>query len=599
MKRRQALVLLLGLLVMAAPVSARKWTSSDGQFSVEAELVEAKGGNVRLKRQDGKVITVPVSKLSKADQDYLSSIATAAKTPDAATVKKLMAPAQLALGDPVVNSVGMVMVPIPAGEFQMGSPESDIGDSLLRPKPQHLVKITKPFYLSVYEVTQQQYEKVMGTRPWQGKTFVKEGPDYPAVYVSWDDAVEFCRKLSQQEGVEYRLPTEAEWEYACRAGTTTAYSFGDDASKLGQYGWYNKNAWDIGEKYAHRVGRKLPNPWGLYDMHGNVFEWCQDRYAPYGSEKVVSDPMGPSRGEYRLLRGGAFNNLPSSVRSEARDHTLPPDDGSLLIFGFRTAMSPSAPPDTVDDTPAQVADAKVIAAIEKLGGKIEVDENKAVVSVALGNTNITDAGLVHLKGLTKLERLRLEGTKVTDAGLVHLKGMTKLWNLHLEGTQVTDYGLTHLKGLTSLTELWLGNTKVTDVGLVHLQGMTNLASLQLEDTNITDAGLKHLKGLTSLKELWLGDTNVTDFGLPHLKGLTKLESLGLGGPQVTDAGLEHLKGLTNLEVLNLTRTKITDAGLVHLKGLTGLLFLYLNRTKVTDAGVEKLQQALPKCKIRH
>jgi len=91
--------------------------------------------------------------------------------------------------------------------------------------------------------------------------------------------VEFCRKLSKQEGVEYHLPTEAEWEYACRAGTTTDYSFGDDASQLGQYAWYDKNAWDAGEKYAHRVGQKLPNPWALYDMHGNASEWCQDCYA--------------------------------------------------------------------------------------------------------------------------------------------------------------------------------------------------------------------------------------------------------------------------------------------------------------------------------
>jgi formylglycine-generating enzyme required for sulfatase activity len=204
----------------------------------------------------------------------------AAEKPDAATVKKHMTPAQLALGDPVINSVGMLLVPISAGDFQMGSPDSD-SDAEDDEKPQHLVKITKPFYLGVYEVTQQQYQKVMGDRPWQGKshlkeggeglsrTYVKEGPDYPAVWVTHDDAVEFFRKLSEQEDVEYRLPTEAEWESACRAGITTVFSFGDDASKLGQYAWYDENAWDIGEDYAHRVGQKQPKPWGLYDMHGN------------------------------------------------------------------------------------------------------------------------------------------------------------------------------------------------------------------------------------------------------------------------------------------------------------------------------------------
>ena len=130
----------------------------------------------------------------------------------------------------------MVMLPIPAGEFQMGSPDSDsvAKDS---EKPQHLVKITKPFYLSAYVVTQQQYEKMMGVHPWKDKDYMQDGPGHPATYVNWHDAVEFCRKLSEQENGEYRLPTEAEWELACRAGITTAYSFGDDVSQLGQYAW--------------------------------------------------------------------------------------------------------------------------------------------------------------------------------------------------------------------------------------------------------------------------------------------------------------------------------------------------------------------------
>ncbi len=259
----------------------------------------------------------------------------AEKVPDAATVKKHMTPAQLALGDPVVNSVGMLLVPIPAGEFQMGSPESET--DRYDNETQHKVKVTRPFHLGVFEITQQQYEKVMGTRPWQGRPNVKEGPDYPATYVNWNDAVAFCRKLSKQEGVEYRLPTEAEWEYACRAGTTTAYGFGDDASKLEQYTWYRENYWDVGEEYAHRVGRKLPNPWGLYDMHGNVFEWCQDWYAPYASAKVVSDPMGPAQGEDRLLRGGAFNFQPGGVRSANRNSGRP--GGRYSSLGFRLART--------------------------------------------------------------------------------------------------------------------------------------------------------------------------------------------------------------------------------------------------------------------
>jgi formylglycine-generating enzyme required for sulfatase activity len=262
--------------------------------------------------------------------------AAAGTTPDAAEVKKHMTPAQLALGDPVVNSIGMLLVPIPAGEFQMGSPDSDI-NAQPKENPQHLVKITKPFYLSAYEVTQQQYEKVMGVRPWQGKRYVQEGANNPATYVNWNDAVAFCRKLSEQEDVEYRLPTEAEWEYGCRAGTTTVYSFGDDESQLGQYAWYRKNTMDSGETYAHGVGQKLPNSWGLYDMHGNVFEWCHDRYGPLGSERVVSDPSGPLSGFSRVLRGGSFDGRTSFVRSAYRNNDHP--DDRYLNYGFRPART--------------------------------------------------------------------------------------------------------------------------------------------------------------------------------------------------------------------------------------------------------------------
>jgi len=269
------------------------------------------------------------------------SIAKPPESFDADAVKKRMTPAQLALGDPVVNSAGMVLVPIPAGQFQMGSPDSNRNNE----KPQHLVKITKPFYLSVYEVTQQQYEKVMGVRPWQGKESTgekkwgKDGPDYPATYMDWKDAVEFCRKLSEQEGVEYRLPTEAQWEYACRAGTTTVFSFGDDASQLEQYAWYDKNAYAVRENYAHRIGQKLPNPWGLYDMHGNVSEWCQDRYAEDYDKpaKTVSDPMGPAQGTFRLLRGGSFVTLSSIVRSALRYSNRPTDRSPSI--GFRPSRT--------------------------------------------------------------------------------------------------------------------------------------------------------------------------------------------------------------------------------------------------------------------
>ena len=220
-----------------------------------------------------------------------------------ATPKK---PVAKLVGEPIANSIGMVLVPIPAGEFMMGSPESE--ECRDDDETQHGVTLTKSFHLGRTEVTQGQWKAVMGTPPWEGEDDVKEGDDYPATHVSWEDAVEFCRKLSEKEGVEYRLPTEAEWEYACRAGTTTVWSFGDVEPQLGGYAWCRDNAGDFGEKYAHIVGQKKTNPWGLHDMHGNVWEWCHDRYGKYPSGDVT-DPVGPASGSYRVFRGGGWRGL--------------------------------------------------------------------------------------------------------------------------------------------------------------------------------------------------------------------------------------------------------------------------------------------------
>ena len=169
------------------------------------------------------------------------------------------------------------MVWIPSGTFMMGTRQEEI-DRLNAEEtdfpgwnsnegPQHEVSITRGFYLGKYEITQAQWESVMGTRPWSGRSYFRENANHPAVYISWNDMRDFVVELNEAEGSEvYRLPTEAEWEYACRAGTTTPWSFGDDESQHGDYAWYYDNAWNAGErgeKYAHAVGTKLPNPWGF------------------------------------------------------------------------------------------------------------------------------------------------------------------------------------------------------------------------------------------------------------------------------------------------------------------------------------------------
>lgn len=236
------------------------------------------------------------------------------------------------------NGLRLKVVWIPSGSFTMGSPESekDRDDD----ENQVRVTLTKGFWLGKYEVTQSEWTRLMGTQPWSGETNVKEGATYPAQYVSWDDAVEFCLKLTEQErragrlpqGWEYTLPTEAQWEYACRAGTSTAYSFGaSDAS----YSTISDYAWWGYEKFAHQVGQKRANPWKLHDMHGNVVEWCCDWYVdklPGGT-----DPRGPSSGSERAGRGGGWGSAPQFVRVANRSKVTP--DYRSDRVGFRVLCS--------------------------------------------------------------------------------------------------------------------------------------------------------------------------------------------------------------------------------------------------------------------
>ena len=239
-------------------------------------------------------------------------------------------------------AIEMELVEIPAGKFTMGSPEDekDHQDN----EAQVPVTLTKPFGLGKTEVTQGQWKSVMGTEPWDGQEAVR-ADNYPATYVSWDDATKFCRKLTEIErksgklkaDEEYRLPTEAEWEYACRAGTTTAFSFGDDESKLGEYAWFRGNAFSAGEEYAHKVGLKKPNPRGLHDMHGNVWEWCSDWSATL---QGGTDPVGPNGGSRRVFRGGGWWDDPSGCRSALRNGSAPSNRNDRT--GFRVARSQSA-----------------------------------------------------------------------------------------------------------------------------------------------------------------------------------------------------------------------------------------------------------------
>lgn len=221
----------------------------------------------------------------------------------------------------------MKMILIPAGKFLMGSLGGEYGRSDDE-GPQHIVWISKPFYMGIYPVTQIQYQTVMGSNPSQLKS-----DQCPVNCVSWNNAVAFCNKLSEFSGKSLRLPSEAEWEYACRSGGTNRFNFDDNDIQLDEIAWYCNNS--TGK--THPAGQKKSNCWGLYDMHGNVWEWCQDRYRKdYYAQSPVIDPQGPSTGNDRVLRGGSWDDQPEHCRSADRYRSNPISQNGY--FGFRVVM---------------------------------------------------------------------------------------------------------------------------------------------------------------------------------------------------------------------------------------------------------------------
>ena len=220
------------------------------------------------------------------------------------------------------NSIGMEFVIIPDGEFQMGSERKE---AYKNERPVHTVRISQPFYLGKYEVTQRQWQEVMRKNP----SRFMGNLDLPVERVSWEEAQQFVAKLNEREpGERYRLPTEAEWEYAARAGSTTAYSFGNDAGQLGEYAWYRENS----DGKTHPVGERKPNKWGLHDMHGNVWEWVQDWYGDY-TAATVTDPAGPAAGSDRVIRGGSWSNSAGLCRSA--DRSSDPPGYRVRFLGLR------------------------------------------------------------------------------------------------------------------------------------------------------------------------------------------------------------------------------------------------------------------------
>lgn len=542
------------------------------------------------------------------------------------------------LGVPVEfkNSIGMKMVLIPPGEFLMGSTEEEIAEafsnftpirasvtkkenSFESEGPRHKVTITKPFYLAAYETTVGQFGSFVdatgykteaevndeggfgtaGDQGWkQGTQFHWRNPGYPVTTespvtnVSWNDAVAFCQWMSDVGGKErkYDLPTEAQWEYGCRAGSTTRWCFGDNASELKEFARCSGSS-------PAAVGMKLPNSFGICDMHGNVREWCRDWYSlSYYKTCPKYNPAGPRSGRERVLRGGSWLiDLTSLTRSSARN-ARPPDKCHLNI-GFRVVLLiddkdrlavsnllPSGP------DPLHMSDDRSVAEwVLEIGGKVSVlvdDEETAIQD------------LVYLPERFHLASIDLEGiASVTDDDLSKLSNLQNLDRLCLSNTPISNAAVERLRNLESLRELFLDETPVTDDALSHLYALHNLELLSCQNTAISDTGMNHLRRLRKLRDLYLGKTDITSAGISSLESLRNLKRLNLSQLQIGDEAMPVIGRMTSLTRLWLFMTNVTDSGLHHLTQLSELRELCLMGTDVSAAGVAELQRSIPACNI--
>jgi formylglycine-generating enzyme required for sulfatase activity/serine/threonine protein kinase len=566
-----------------------------------------------------------------------------------------------------VNSVGQTMILIPPGEFLMGSTDEQVEAALKvavenkadatavsridrAERPQHKVVITKPLLMSATEVTIGQFKKfvelskyateaeqygfgessntvmddkvkdVQKQKNWRTPGYPVTD-DSPVAQITWNDAAAYCRWLSSQEKRTYRLPTEAEWEYACRAGTTTQFSFGDDSNESSQYGWFRENA----RATANPVGTKLPNGFGLFDMHGNLYEWCGDFYEEkwYEQSPTSNDPTGPSAGSWRVIRGGHWSNVAAYSRSAYRFRD-PPTNRTYYI-GFRcvqeldvtvtTAGIPTAPAGSattsaklvmhdpafqqwVKDVQAIPAEQQIEAVSKKLmelnpgfDGELRAMledprviekprvENGVVTSLAFNSPAITNIAPLH--ALTGLNQLSFAGSSGNLSDLSPLAGM-RLKQLNLSGMGGAVRDLTPLRGM-SLEQLVCRN-------LYHLEDLSPLAGMPLKQLDVFYTRVVDLTPLAEMPlETLVLSSHVKDLSPLGGMRLTRLECLGEG---ITD--LAVLKGMP-LKILFCERTSVTD--LTPLYGCHDLTRFRLSKTNISADQVAALQKALPNCEI--
>jgi formylglycine-generating enzyme required for sulfatase activity len=348
---------LIGELTAHRPGGTR-WVRRLGERGMSAEMIELLGSCVEGEAADRPADAAVLARELAALLDRASPAPVAARRavpgprPRHSTARETRPTRRpRTLPDPrdlpqqLTNSLGMRLVLISAGRFRMGSPDAEPGRGADE-GPQHPVHISRPFYIGIYPVTQREYEAAMGRNPAHFSRANGGGPAHPVEQVSWEDAVAFCRRLAglaaeKRAGRSYRLPTEAEWEYACRAGTTTPFWNGDALSSEhatfdGSHPYGKAERGPYLQKTT-KVGCYAANPWGLFDAHGNVWEWCADRYDErYYERSPEADPQGPSRGDRHLVRGGSWNNSGHLCRSARRNKHAA--DFRSEHLGFRVVL---------------------------------------------------------------------------------------------------------------------------------------------------------------------------------------------------------------------------------------------------------------------
>ncbi|MCA9052630.1 MAG: SUMF1/EgtB/PvdO family nonheme iron enzyme, partial [Planctomycetaceae bacterium] len=569
------------------------------------------------------------------------------------------------------DSHGMTFRLIPPGEFLMGTPAEEVEkiierhgivsnttDEILRSvrseSPPHRVTLTQPFYLSTCEITTGQVQSINPDNATVDPAAVDM--NLPAG-TNWNAAARFGNQLGKSAGLDelyddrvdivspksgdfgYRLPTEAEWEYACRAGTTTRYWTGDDTGDMVKVEWRGNNS----DGKLHPVGQRLPNPFGLHDMHGNIMEWCHDAYTDDAYSRrqsaPVVDPVTPfaTFTTPAVLRGGDFyeNNDWDARAAKRRPLTRAPGKSPFDGVGFRLRLSVDAVRHLQPRTVVHAAlDMNGYVDGTLNGHPIHVDREDAdklrqrgelkILAITLrGGPSITNEGLKKIANLPDLGHLSIIGFKLTDEGLDNLGDLPQLKSLYLEGGRQTAKSLKTIGRWTQLEHLNVQGTMFTDEHLEGLERLQQLQSIRAGHLVMTEAQTQAFSKLPKLSFMWLMGDNLTDdtlrnvAQLPALTAFTvtyaeqsqitndgpralaaneRIVSVNLGGTKIDDQGLAYLAERKNWEEFLLDGTQITNDGLVVLRDMPRLRTLWLSRTAIGDAGVEVIA-AIPSMEV--